>query len=143
MMNLPSISGEFRTSEDPQLRFTPNGMGVCEVRAVATRRKNVDGNWVDDKTCWVKVVGWREMAEHMAETLTKGMLIAVVGDLETDQWEDSDGNKRVAVVLHARTIGPSLSLDTYAKTSDQHPKQEGGQQPRPEPSAGGGDEPPF
>lgn len=145
MSGLPSVTGEFRLGDDPSLRFTPNGVAVCEFRAIAQERRNVNGEWVDGANCWVKVTGWKDLAEHMAESLEKGKLAVITGQLVTDQWEDADGNKRLTVVLRAQSIGPSLTFDSAKIVKAQPRQQQGAQQ-----QGGGGngpspgsDEPPF
>lgn len=137
------VTGEFRLGDDPALRFTPNGVAVCEFRAIAQERRNDNGTWVDGANCWVKVTGWKDLAEHMAESLEKGKLAVITGQLVTDQWEDKDGNKRLTVVLRAQSIGPSLTFDSakiVKANQRQQAQQQGGGGNGPTP---GSDEPPF
>jgi single-strand DNA-binding protein len=107
---LPSVTGEFRCGADPELRFAPSGVAVCKVRAVASSRKKVNDEWVDDKTTWVNLVGFKRTAENMAETLAKGYLVTVTGRLQVENWEDNEGNKRTSVDVILDSIGPSLSF---------------------------------
>src|SRR5690348_6113573 len=94
---LPIVTGEFRAAADPNLRFAPSGTAVCDVRAVASSRKKQGDEWVDDKTCWVRLTGFKRVAENMAESIEKGDLITVTGKVSTDEWEDKEGQKRTTV----------------------------------------------
>ena len=127
---LPTISGEFRLGGDPELRYTPNGAAVCNVRAVATsRRKNPQTDqWEDDKQTWVTLQAWNKSAENIAESLSKGDLVSVVGKLHVEEWEDNDGNKRITPKILIDAIGPSLSFATAKVTKAQ---RSGGQQTDP------------
>lgn len=116
---LPTIHGEFRMGTDPELRFTPSGVAVASFRAVASSRKEEpkgSGNWVDDKSAWVKVTAFQQLAENIAESLLKGMLVVIDGRLEIEEWEDRDGAKRQTPNILVNTIGPALKYAT-AKVS--------------------------
>jgi single-strand DNA-binding protein len=107
---LPQVMGEFRVVADPTLRFAPSGMAICKLRAVASsRKKQDDGEWVDDKTCWVNLTGFKKAAENMAETFVKGDLVTVTGRVQTEDWEDSDGNKRTSVEVVVDSIGAAVT----------------------------------
>jgi len=106
---LPIVTGEFRVIKDPELRYSPSGVAVATVRAVANKQKqNEKGEWVDDKECWVNIKAFNRIAENVAESFEKKDLIFVTGKLETDEWEDKDGNKRTSVNLIADSVGPSI-----------------------------------
>jgi single-strand DNA-binding protein len=129
---LPSINGEFRTATDPNLRFTPSGMAVCEIRAVATsRKKNDRDEWVDDKTCWVTLVAFKKLAENMAESIAKGELIVVNGRLQTEDWEDKDGVKRTSLKVLLDTIGPSIAFNPARTIKSERPSGGGGESKAP------------
>lgn len=81
-------------TRDPELRYIPSGMAVCEIGlAVNDRRKNSSGEWVDETT-FVDVTFWGRSAEVVCEYLTKGSPIMLEGRLKLDQWESNDGQKR-------------------------------------------------
>jgi single-strand DNA-binding protein len=101
--------GEFRVAADPVLRFAPSGMAICKLRAVASSRKKVDDEWVDDKSCWVNLTGFKKAAENMAESFVKGDLVTVTGRLQTEDWEDNDGNKRTSVEVVVDSIGAAVT----------------------------------
>lgn len=155
---LPLVTGEFRCVEDPNLRFSPSGVAVGRVRAVASSRKKNDqtGEWFDDKLCWINIVAFKRVAENMAESLQKGDLITATGRLETEDWEDSNGNKRTSITMLVDVVGPALTFNAAALQRAQ--RQDGGsQQPQRQAQSGGNqdqgqdpwqspnqdDEPPF
>lgn len=152
-MTLPLVLGEFRVGTEPKLRFTPSGMAVSELRAVASSRKKDEstGEWADDKSAWVTVVSFRQLAENVAESIEQGALIVVQGRLHVEDWQDGEGAKRTSVKIVADFIGPSLSRATARMT--KNPRREGdAESPRTaEPAAsqswatppGQDDEPPF
>ena len=148
---LPSVHGEFTVGTDPSLRFSAGGMAICSFRAVASSRKKDDkGEWVDDKSAWVNVTGFKQVAEIMAESVEKGQKIVLDGRLEVEPWTDRDANDRISVNVLVNTVGPSLSFAT-AKVSkvERSSNTQSGQQSRPQ-SAGEdpwatpqSDDPPF
>ncbi|RMF95384.1 MAG: single-stranded DNA-binding protein [Planctomycetota bacterium] len=78
----------------PELRSTPSGTHVCEIGvAVNDRRKNANGEWVEEAT-FVDVTFWGRTAEIICEYLTKGSPILIEGRLKLDTWETQDGQKR-------------------------------------------------
>jgi single-strand DNA-binding protein len=126
-MALPPINGEFRLGTDPDLRYTPGGMAVCEARAVASSRKKNEqtGEWHDDKSAWVTLTAFKELAENMAESLNRGDLVVVLGRLEIAEWTDKDDNKRTTPKVLLDNIGPSLVRAT-AQVSKKDSSSGGG-----------------
>lgn len=135
--------------QDGELRFTPSGSAVYNVNIANTpRRFNKQSNeWEDGDTTWVRLNIWRQMAEHCAETLVKGMRVVVTGRLRNRKWTDNDGQDRWSLEMDVDEIGPSLKYAT-AKVS----KTTGGGGPTPPPpedpwagaaSGGGDDAPPW
>lgn len=110
---LPTISGEFRVVADPDLRFTPSGVAICDVRLVASSRKKNEQTqeWEDDKVFWVNAVGFRNQAENMAESFVKGDLVVLNGRIQTEEWEDREGNKRSTVKVLVNDMGHSTKWD--------------------------------
>jgi single-strand DNA-binding protein len=144
---LPQVVGEFRVGVEPNLRFAPSGTAVCSIRAVASsRKKDEGGNWVDDKTTWVDLVGFKKVAENMAESFSKGDLVTVTGKLQVEDWEDKEGNKRTSVRVMVDTIGMSVAFAPARSIKADRPS--GGQSSAPAEDpwaapAGTSDEPPF
>ncbi len=100
--------------DDPELRFTPSGAAVANLRlAVNERRKNATtGEWEDGDTSFYKVTVWRQAAENVTESLSKGLRVIVHGDLKLRQFERQDGTKGLSAEVDARNIGPDLTFAT-------------------------------
>lgn len=113
-MSLPIMTGIGRCTADVELRFASNGTAVCSANlAFNSRRKNnTTGEWEDGDVFFVRATAFRELAEHMAESLTRGCEVVVSGRLKTDQWEDKNGDRRSAVSLLVDGIGPNLRYAT-------------------------------
>lgn len=99
---------------DPELRFTPQGVAVANFTVASTprhydRQKN---EWVDDDTFFARCQVWREQAEHVAATLTKGMRALVSGALVQRTYEDREGQKRTVVEVRVDEVGPALRYAT-------------------------------
>lgn len=106
---LPLVQMEARVTRDPELRFTPAGKAVCSLRTACNSRKKEGDQWVDDKTTFLNVTVWQG-AENVAESITRGDLVMVVGRLEMREYEH-EGAKRVAYEVVASSVGPSLSFN--------------------------------
>lgn len=127
-MSLPTMTGVGRLVDDPELRFTQSQKAVTTLRlAFNSRRRDERGEWVDGDTFWVRGTAWERLAEHIAESLAKGMEVLVTGDLRTEQWE-KDGQKHSQPSLTIRSIGPNLSYATASVTKASAQQQNGGQQ---------------
>ena len=106
-------------TDDPELRYTPNGAAVANFSvAVNKRYKDESGQWVDGETSFFRVNCWRTMAENAAESLTRGNRIVVVGRLRQRSWETQEGDKRTVVEIEADEVAPSLKWAT-AKVEKQ------------------------
>ena len=91
-------------TKDPELRHTPSGTAVCNLRlAVNTRRKDETGQWVD-KPNYFDITVWGQQGENCAQYLPKGRPVAIDGRLEWREWEAQDGSKRQAVDVVADTV---------------------------------------
>jgi single-strand DNA-binding protein len=90
---------------DPELRYTPSGKAVTNLRvAVNDRSKGPDGEWVEE-TMWIGVEVWEQQAERLAEQLRKGNKIYAEGQLRAREYEARDGQKRTALELRfARVV---------------------------------------
>ncbi len=84
---------------DPELRYTPGGKAVAELRvAVNDRSKGPDGEWVEE-TQWFRVELWEQAAERAAERLRKGHKVFAEGALRAREWEGKDGQKRTSLEI--------------------------------------------
>jgi single-strand DNA-binding protein len=101
-------------TRDPELRYTPNGAALVKLGIAVSRRVKDDatGQWRDAETSFFNVTAWRSLAENVAESLTQGSRVVVVGRLRTNSWETPEGEKRSAVEIEAEEIGPSLKWAT-------------------------------
>ncbi len=90
---------------DPELRYTPSGKAVTNLRvAVNDRSRGADGEWVEE-TMWIGVEVWEQAAERLAEQLRKGNKIYAEGQLRSREFEGRDGQKRTALELRfARVV---------------------------------------
>jgi single-strand DNA-binding protein len=100
-------------TDDPELRYTPNGAAVVKFRVAVNRRyKDEAGNWKDGDTSYFTVNAWRSLAENCAESLTRGTRVVVAGRLQMRSWETQEGDKRTVVEIEADEVGPSLRWAT-------------------------------
>jgi single-strand DNA-binding protein len=99
---------------DPELRFTPSGAAVANFTVASTPR-NFDrqsGEWKDGDALFMRCNVWRQAAENVAETLTRGMRVMVSGRLRQRSFETREGEKRTVVELEVDEVGPSLRYAT-------------------------------
>jgi single-strand DNA-binding protein len=112
-------------TDDPELRYTPNGAAVCKFRIAVNRRiQDGNGQWKDGEASYFSVNCWRGLAENVAESLTRGTRVVVTGRLQYRAWENQDGDKRSAVEIEADEIGPSLKWATARM--ERNPRSTGG-----------------
>jgi single-strand DNA-binding protein len=101
---------------DPELRFTPSGAAVAKFTVAHTPRvadKSIPGQFTDGEPTFMDCTAWRDMAEHVAESLTQGARVIVAGRLRTERWNDkATGDKRSRIVLDVDECGPSLRWAT-------------------------------
>jgi len=98
---------------DPELRFTPSGAAVANFTVASTPRffDKQSGEWKDGEALFLRCSIWRQAAENVAESLTRGARVVVQGRLQQRSWE-KDGEKRYAMELQVDEIGPSLKYAT-------------------------------
>jgi single-strand DNA-binding protein len=115
---------------DPELRFTPSGAAVANFTVASTPRifDSKAQEWKDGDTLFMRCSVWREAAESVAESLTKGTRVLVTGRLVQRQYETREGEKRTIVELHVDEVGPSLKYATATVT--RTPRSGGNGQPR-------------
>jgi single-strand DNA-binding protein len=106
-------------ADDPELRYTQGGIAVVSVRVGSTPRTfNRQTNaWEDGETVWVRCTAWREVAENVAQSLTKGSRVVVTGRLKAPSaYQSAQGEARASLELDIDEIGPSLRYATAAVT---------------------------
>ncbi|MBI4729049.1 MAG: single-stranded DNA-binding protein [Acidobacteria bacterium] len=113
MANGNSVVVVGNLTDDPELRFTPQGVAVANFRIAVNRRfKDAAGEWKDGDTSYFRVNCWRQLAENIAESLSRGTRVIVSGTLRMRSWETQEGEKRSVVEIEADDIGPSLRFAT-------------------------------
>ena len=92
-------------TKDPELRYTPNGVGVVNLRVAVNRkfRERTSGELKEEK-CFVTVTAWDKQAEACNQYLTKGSPIFVEGTLQSRSWETNDGQKRSTIEIRAERV---------------------------------------
>ena len=154
--------------DDPELRFTPSGAAVAKFRVASTPRylDKTTNEWKDGESLFLQCQIWRQAAENVAESLTKGMRVILSGRLKQRSYETKEGEKRTVFEVEVDEVGPSLRNATAKVTRAQRaggtsggfsaPAAAGGESINDDPwaaasttSAGGGwatttsEEPPF
>jgi single-strand DNA-binding protein len=101
-------------TDDPELRFTPNGIAVAKFRVAATPRflDRESGEWKDGEALFLSCTVWRQVAENVAESLTRGSRVIVSGRLRQRSYETREGDKRTVIELEVDEVGPSLRWAT-------------------------------
>ena len=103
---------------DPELRYTQNGLPVANFTIASTPRNfdKASNEWKDGDALFLRASVWREFAEHVAGSLTKGMRVVAQGRLTQRHYQDREGNQRTAIELEVDEIGPSLRYATAQVT---------------------------
>ncbi|PRA04129.1 single-stranded DNA-binding protein [Arthrobacter sp. MYb229] len=145
---------------DPELRFTPSGSAVANFTIASTPRTfdRQSNEWKDGEALFLRASVWREAAENVAETFTKGMRVIAQGRLRSRSYDTKEGERRTVMELEVDEIGPSLRFASAKVTRTQRsgggqggfgnngggggfsnaPQQNAPQQPQPQPQQGGG-----
>ena len=103
---------------DPELRYTQNGLAVANFTIASTPRNfdRASNDWKDGEALFLRASVWREFAEHVASTLTKGSRVIATGRLKQRSYETKEGEKRTSIELEVDEIGPSLRYATAQVT---------------------------
>lgn len=118
---------------DPELRYTQNGLAVANFTIASTARifDRSSNDWKDGDPLFMRSSVWREFAEQVAGSLTKGMRVVAHGRLKQRSYETKEGEKRTSIELEVEEIGPSLKYATAQVTRvarDGSPRGDSGQQ---------------
>jgi single-strand DNA-binding protein len=126
-------------TDDPDLRFTPNGAAVANFTVASTPRffDKQTNEWRDGEALFLRCSIWRQAAENVAETLQRGARVIVSGRLKQRSYETREGEKRTTFEVEVDEIGPSLKYATakVTKTSRSGGNSGGGN------FGGGGNDP--
>ncbi len=113
--------------DDPELRFTPSGAAVAKFRVASTPRTfdRQTNEWKDGESLFLTCSVWRQAAENVAESLTKGTRVIVQGRLKQRSYEDREGIKRTVYELDVDEVGASLRNATAKVTKTGRPRRPG------------------
>ncbi len=149
---------------DPELRFTQAGAAVASFTVASTPRTfdRASGEWKDGEALFLRCSIWRQAAENVAESLTRGMRVIVQGRLRQRTFDTKEGEKRTVIEMEVDEVGPSLRYATakvnkasrgggggggFGGGSGAPADDPWGSAPAASPSSGGGggfaEEPPF
>lgn len=158
MAGEPTITVVGNLTADPELRFTPSGAAVVNFTVASTPRTfdRQANDWKEGETLFLRCSQWRDAAENVAESLTKGTRVIVTGRLVARSWETQEGEKRTVTEIQVDEVGPSLRYATAKVTKATRTQggqaQGGGWAPQAPQGQRGGDpwatspsydEPPF
>lgn len=151
MVNEPTLTVVGNLTADPELRFTAAGAAVANFTVAQTPRSfdKARGEYVDGDTLFMRCSIWREAAENVAESLTKGTRVIASGRLIQRSYETREGEKRTVVELQVDEVGPSLRYASAKVTKAQRAAAAGPVVAEPDPwattppAAGLDSEPPF
>ena len=118
---------------DPELRYTANGVPVASFRMASTPRymDQQTQEWKDGDTLFMSVSVWRQQAENVAESLVRGSRVVVVGKLSQRSYETREGEKRTVYEIKADDVGASLKNASAKINKSQRSNGGGGGQSRP------------
>lgn len=117
--------------DDPELRYTPSGDAVTNFRIASTPRvyDRESNEWSDGETLFLTCHVWREYAENVAESLTRGNRVIVHGRLKQRSYDNREGERRTVYEIDVEDIGPTLRFHTATLTRHNAAEKE------PEPPA--------
>lgn len=118
---------------DPELKFTPSGSAVANFTIASTPRTfdKQTNKWKDGEPLFLRSAVWREAAENVAETLTKGTRVIAQGRLKSRSYDTKEGERRTVMELEVDEIGPSLAFASAKVTRTQRSGGGGNRAPQP------------
>jgi single-strand DNA-binding protein len=133
MANDTTLTITGNLTRDPELRYTPSGAAWVRFAIASTPRRldRESGKWIDSEPLFLDATAWREFAEQITESLTKGMRVVATGRLRQRSWTTDDGQKRTAFELDLEDIGPSLRWATATVTKTTRTDRRSNEQPPP------------
>jgi len=116
-------------TKDPELRYTPQGTAVVNLRLAVNRRFRDKNQELKEETCFVTAVAWNKQAETCNQYLHKGSPILIEGRLQSRSWEDNSGQKRSVIEVRAERIqflgaAPSKGAAEPSEERSQEPSAE-------------------
>ena len=124
---------------DPELRFTPSGAAVANFTVASTPRTfdRQTNEWKDGDAMFLNCSIWRQAAENVTESLSKGMRVIVSGRLRSRSYDDREGNRRTVFEVDVDEVGPSLRYATAKVTRTSSGNWQGGGGQGGQPNQGG------
>lgn len=125
---------------DPELRHTRNGSPVANFTIASTPRTfdRQTNDWKDGETLFLRCTAWQDMAEHVAQSLSRGSRVIAQGNLASRTFDTKEGDRRTVFELDVQEVGPSLRYATANVTrADRRNQQQGGYQQGQGQQAGG------
>ena len=120
MANGNNVELTGNATRDPELRFTPSGQPVATFGLAVNRRwQNRQTQQWEEAVSFFDIVCWGQLAENVAESITKGTRLMVTGRLDQRTWETQEGDKRSKVEIVADEVGPSLRWATASVTKNE------------------------
>ena len=115
-------------TSDPELRYTQNGLAVANFTIASTPRNfdRASNEFKDGETLFLRASVWREFAEHVAGSLTKGTRVIATGRLKQRDYQTKEGEKRTSIELEVDEVGPSLRYATAQITRAASSRDGGG-----------------
>ena len=124
-MSIP-ISFTGNLTADPELKFTSSGYAVASFTVAVSKRVKDGDTWKDGPTSFVRCTVWRQYAENVAESLTKGTKVVVIGSMSQREYETKDGEKRSVWECQVEDVGPALRNATASVRKVERSKQADG-----------------
>lgn len=103
-------------TKKPEIKTTNQGKLVTRLRVASTRKRYIEGRWIDGESAYIDVDCWEHLAQNVVNTFGKGDRIIAEGRLRTDEWKDEQGNKRSFTKVVADSVGPDLRFATAVIT---------------------------
>lgn len=127
MANEASVTVVGNLTADPELRYTQAQVPVATFTVASTPRTfdRASGEWKDGEALFLRATVWREFAENVANSLTKGMRVVAQGRLRQRSYETKEGERRTSYELDIDEIGPSLRYATAQVTKTPHTGAQG------------------
>ena len=117
-MNEPKTTLVGNLVAEPELRYTPNGAAVVNLTIAQTPKvKDQSGQWVDGEALFARCTAWRDLAEHISESLTKGTRVIADVRIKSRSYDTKEGEKRTVTEYEIDAIGPDLRYATAKVTN--------------------------
>ncbi len=122
MATITAVTVAGNLTRDPEIRYTREGQATTSLSVAVNRRwQDKETKEWEESVSFLDVVCWRDLAENVALSLTKGARVVVTGRLEQRSWESDEGEKRSKVEIVADEIGASLRFATVDIHKVQRP----------------------